>query len=116
VLAEGRLFGSGSTKSQTLNCIDWKTGESQYHLARPNPVTARWAETAMIWAEGRLYCLFEDGVVALLRPAANSFEVDGRYQLVEAKRGDAWAHPVLLDGRLYLRHHDTLWCYDVRRK
>jgi hypothetical protein len=27
-----------------------------------------------------------------------------------------WAHPVLLDGRLYLRHHDTMWCYDVRGK
>ena len=116
LLVDGRLFASGSKENRTLNCINWRTGESLYQLARPNPVTARWAETAMIWAEGRLYCVFEDGIVALLRPAANTFEVGGRFQWVEAKRGDAWAHPVLLDGRLYLRHHDALWCYDVRRK
>jgi len=26
------------------------------------------------------------------------------------------AHPVLLDGRLYLRCHDTLWCYEVKAR
>jgi len=33
---------------------------------------------------------------------------------VEANRRDAWAHPVILDGRLYLRYHDTLYCYNIR--
>jgi hypothetical protein len=32
------------------------------------------------------------------------------------KKHDVWAHPVILDGRLYLRYHDTLWCYDVKGK
>ncbi len=36
-----------------------------------------------------------------------------RFQLVTDRVTDAWAHPVLLDGRLYLRYHDTLYCYDV---
>jgi len=26
----------------------------------------------------------------------------------------AWAYPVVANGRLYLRDHDTLWCYDVK--
>jgi len=32
----------------------------------------------------------------------------------ERDRKDAWAHPVICDGRLYLRYDDTLSCYDIR--
>ena len=28
---------------------------------------------------------------------------------------NAWAHPVIHQGRLYLRHHDLLLCYDLRK-
>jgi outer membrane protein assembly factor BamB len=116
VLVDGHLFASGCKTERTLHCINWDTGASLYQLARPNPATARWAATAMLWAGGRLYCVFENGWLALLRPTENSFEVTGQFQWVDAKKGDAWAHPVVLDGRLYLRHHDSLWCYDVRPK
>jgi hypothetical protein len=34
--------------------------------------------------------------------------------LLTDRARDAWAHPVLCDGRLYLRYHDTLWCYDAK--
>ena len=37
-----------------------------------------------------------------------------QFGLADASGRDAWAHPVLLHGRLYLRYHDTLWCYDVK--
>ena len=30
--------------------------------------------------------------------------------------GPAWAHPVVCDGRLYLREGDLLFCYDVRAR
>ena len=29
-------------------------------------------------------------------------------------QGHIWTHPVILDGRLYLRDQDKLMCYDVR--
>jgi len=41
--------------------------------------------------------------------------VAGRFRLVPDRKDDCWAHPVICDGRLYLRYHDTLWCYDVRK-
>jgi outer membrane protein assembly factor BamB len=72
-----------------------------------------YASVAMVWAAGRLYCQVQDGTVALLKLHPAGFEVAGRFQLADARSGDAWAHPVLLDGRLYLRYHETLWCYDV---
>jgi outer membrane protein assembly factor BamB len=69
---------------------------------------------AAIYADGRLYCLDERGTVALLKPEADRIEIVGRFRLTEKPVKDAWAHPVLLDGRLYLRYHDTLWCYSVK--
>jgi hypothetical protein len=88
--------------------LDWQTGKTKYEL---KDLTTG----AAIYADGRLYCLDERGNAALLQP--DGLKITGRLQLPVAKiRGDAWAHPVLNDGRLYLRYHDTLWCYDVRRR
>ena len=35
---------------------------------------------------------------------------------VFAKKRDVWAHPVICEGRLYLRCRDELSCYDIRAK
>jgi len=88
--------------------LDWRTGQTKYELKELTTGAA-------IYADGRLYCLDERGNVALLKP--DGLEITGRFQLpVKTIRRDAWAHPVLNDGRLYLRYHDTLWCYDVRQR
>ena len=28
----------------------------------------------------------------------------------------SWAYPALADGRLYIRDHNVLWCYDVKTR
>jgi outer membrane protein assembly factor BamB len=106
LLVDGLLYGSGYKKHKSWLCLDWKSGEARYELKALTTSSA-------VYADGRLYCLAEDGRAALLRPAAERFEIDGQFRLVPETAGDAWAHPVLLHGRLYLRYHDTLWCYDV---
>jgi hypothetical protein len=50
----------------------------------------------------------------MVRPRGKGLHVAGKLQLVTARVRDAWAQPVLLDGRLYLRYHDALWCFDVK--
>lgn len=71
---------------------------------------------AVLSAEGRLYCLGQDGEMALLKYGPTGFEFAGRFQLVTERVSDVWAHPVILDGRLYLRYHEHLWCYDIRSR
>ena len=115
VFMDGCLYTSGCKRTKSLHCLDWKTGQERAAM-KLAAVSAPYASVAMVWAEGRLYCQAQDGTVALLNPTPTAFEVAGRFQLVNARDGDAWAHPVLLDGRLYLRYHDTLWCYDLRGK
>lgn len=109
VFVNGALYASGYRAFKSWLCLDWQSGQSRYEL---KDLTTG----AAVHAEGRLYCLAEDGSVALLKPTAGSFEVAGRFRLMPRRVNDAWAHPVLCRGRLYLRYHDTLWCYDVRGK
>ena len=32
----------------------------------------------------------------------------------ERRNEKVWAHPVIADGRLYVRDLESVWCYDVR--
>lgn len=115
ILKDGVLYTNGCKKSRALHALDWKTGASKYELLISTP-TNNHATCGLLWAEDRLYGLFENGIAALLRPTADKFEVDGQFKLADAPKSDAWAHPVLLNGRLYLRYHETLACYDVKEK
>jgi outer membrane protein assembly factor BamB len=104
-LAGGLLYGGGYGKFKHWIAVDWKTGEKRAELRDL-------ATGAAVFADGRLYALAQDGQAALA--SLPDFKVVSRFPLTPKPVGDAWAHPVLLDGRLYLRYHDTLWCFDVR--
>ncbi len=106
VFVDGTLFAAGYKTSKWWFAVDWRTGKTKYEL---KDLTTG----AAIYADSRLYCLDEKGTIALLKPGAAGFEVMGRFSIETGKYKDAWAHPVLLDGRLYIRHHETLRCYDV---
>lgn len=106
VHADGRLYGSYYPGRKGWAALDATTGATLYE--EPSIVKG-----AALFAENRLYALSEDGWMRLLQPLADRFEERGRFRLAQA-RNDAWAHPVILDGRLYLRYHDTLRCFDVR--
>lgn len=107
VLLDGTLFASGYREVKHWLAVDWQTGQTKGEL---KDLTTG----AALSADGRLYILDEEGTVALVKPGSNSLEVVSRFRLTADRLHDAWAHPVLLDGRLYLRYHGALWCYDVK--
>jgi len=108
VAVDGHVYGSG-----------WDaTGWMCYDVADGTP---KWEDKTIavgsaVYADGRLICLGQKGTVALVRPTPERFDVVSRFRLTEGDYRDAWTHPVVLDGRLYLRYHDRLWCYDVRKE
>ena len=106
---DGKLVGSYYGARKGWVALDAQTGGVLYDL----PDTAK---GAVLVADGRLYALCEDGWMLLLQAGEKSFEVRGRFRLVDARSRDAWAHPVIYEGRLYLRYHETLYCYDLRAR
>jgi outer membrane protein assembly factor BamB len=109
VLVDGTLYSAGYRESKWWFGLDWQTGRTKYEL---KDLTTG----AAIYADGRLYCLDEKGNAGLIKPGPDGLEIVGRFALVTGNVRDAWTHPVLLDGRLYLRYHDTLFCYDVKQR
>jgi outer membrane protein assembly factor BamB len=109
VLVDGALFAARYRRPKWWFVVDWRTGQTRHELQELTTGAA-------IFADGRLYCLDESGTAALLKPNPDCLEIVSRFRLLAERARDAWAHPVLNEGRLYLRYHDTLWCYDVKQR
>ena len=111
VCVKGQLYGASSSgELRGWVKIDAETGK---------PVQVKSAEElsdgSMVFADGRFYCLTTRGVMTLQEPTEAGFRTVGTFRLADGQVQDAWAHPVLCNGRLYLRYNDTLSCYDVRK-
>jgi len=108
VLVDNTLYAAGYNAPKWWFAIDWRTGKTLFELKD-------FTTGAALYADGRLYILDESGQVGLLEPAKDALNVKGRFSLTDKKVKDAWTHPVILDGRLYLRYHDSLFCYDIKQ-
>jgi outer membrane protein assembly factor BamB len=73
-----------------------------------------------ILVDGKLIALAEDtGDVALIDGLGNSYKELGRFMLpkestIRKSGGRRWTHPVVSDGKLYIRDQELLYCYDLR--
>lgn len=71
----------------------------------------------MCFADNRLYVHGEKDDVALVEPSPEGYREKGRFTLPDQPdrgKSQAWAYPVVANGRLYVRDLQSLWCYDVR--
>ena len=108
VLVDGYLYGSAHfSNNAKWICLDWKTGRKMY-------ADRGVGEGSLTCAGGMLYTMSERGAVGLVEPTPSGFRLVSRFKLPEGGEGPAWAHPVVCSGRLYLRHADRLYAYDVR--
>lgn len=109
VLVDGMLYGAGYEGFKGWAAVDVATGKTRF-------TTRELPTGSVIYADSRLYCLSERGEMALIKPTTSAFEVVGRFTRVEERKQDVWAQPVICDGRLYLRYHETLTCHDLRAR
>ena len=70
---------------------------------------------SVIFADDRLYLFSENGVVGLAEANPAGYREHGRFEI---KTGSlpTWTHPVVANGKLFLRDQDVLYAYDVRGK
>ena len=104
ILDNGRIYGGGD-KSRKWICLDWNTGEelfSSKEIATGN----------LIMAEGLLYWYGTDGNVALVEPTADSFKIISKFK-VPYGSAQHWAHLVIADKKLYIRHGNSIMVYSI---
>jgi len=107
VLVDGYIYGSGH-KKRAWYCVDWKTGEVKFS----EKVLGN--KGNIIYADGLMYCYSEKGDMGLVKPDPAKFDVISSFKIT---RGSAqhWAHPVIKDGRLYVRHGNALMVFNIAR-
>jgi hypothetical protein len=59
--------------------------------------------------------------LAVIKATPKEWTEVARLKLPEAstfprRSGKIWAHPVIVGGKLYLRDHELLFCFDISKK
>lgn len=106
VLMDGYIYGSSYLQAQWF-CIDWQTGETKY-------IARELGGGNIIWADGLFYCYAErEGEMALVEATPEEFRVISKFT-VPLGTAEHWAHPVISNGMLLVRHGDALMGYKVK--
>lgn len=115
ILHDGALFGAnGGNGGGYLACLDFKTGEVLWNERDADK--RRVTKGSVAFADGRIYYRTEEGPIVLIEPSRKEYLERGRFEQPERTDKPAWAHPVIANGKLYIRDQDTLFCYDVKAR
>jgi outer membrane protein assembly factor BamB len=111
VLLGDHIYGGHGHGAGKPTCIEFATGKVVWKEKQPGDGSA-----ALVCADGRLYFRYEDNTVALVDATPEGYRLKGKFKVPDrpGMGGPGWAHPVVLDGKLYIRHNDRLFCYDVK--
>lgn len=107
VEVDGYVYGSSDPG--VLTCINLSNGQTVWQ----NRSVGKGALTC---ADGHIYMRSEKGPLALVEINPRSYVEKGRFDQPERSGKSAWAHPVVAEGKLFLRDQDVLLCYDIRSK
>ncbi len=105
ILFDGHLYGSGH-KNRNWHCLDFLTGEVKYSSRKLG------RKGNIIFADNMFYIYGEKGDIGLVKPNSTKFEVVSSFKLKNGS-GQHWAHPVIKNGKLYVRHGNILNIYNI---
>jgi outer membrane protein assembly factor BamB len=112
VLVGGYVYGWSDRGGWT--CQEFKTGKKVWQ-------SKKLGRGSLVCADGQLYCYSEnDGTAVLVNASPEGWQERGRFTLprhTQRRReygNNIWTHPVIANGRLYLRDQELIFCYDVK--
>ena len=110
-LPHARFYG---TTARNLVCVEYLTGNLKWEDPSAAP-------GSLCYADERLYLHGESGEVVLIEATSQAYREKGRFTPPDlpdhgGRSPKAWAHPVIANGRLYIRDLNLLLCYDIKAK
>jgi len=111
MLIGDRLYGSGCrVGGKGFYCVDFKTGKM---IGRNSEV----GKLSILYADGMLYGLNHTGPMHLMELTDKGIKVVSSFNMPGKRQTNIYlAHPVICNGRLYLREGENLYAHDIRRK
>jgi outer membrane protein assembly factor BamB len=106
ILLDGHVYGS---TGGTFRCLGLASGELAF-------AERSVGKGSTVYADGHFYLRSESGPVALIVASPEELREKGRFDQPDRSDKRSWPHPVIANGKLYLRDQDLLLCYDVSKK
>jgi outer membrane protein assembly factor BamB len=109
ILLGEHLYGYSDGKGWV--CQDFKSGEEVWS-------DKSLGKGAIAYADGRFYLRSEGGpgTLVLIEASPKGYVEKGRFNQPDRSKRNSWPHPVIADGKLYLRDQNVLLCFDVKQK
>lgn len=108
VLLDGYLYGANWINNGNGNwvCQEWDSGKVMWEEKWHN-------KGSIIYADGLCY-IFEEkqGHIGLMEPSAEAFKLISSFRL-ESRSGPYWAHMAIFNKKLFVRHGEVLFVYDI---
>lgn len=110
VLVGDHLYGDSDDKG-SIFCAELMTGAQTWKKERgPGK-----GSTVVISGNNMLYLQFENGEFALAKADPEKFTVVSKFTIPNSGERPSWAHPAIVDGMLYIRSLDSIYCYDITK-
>ncbi|MCG8652870.1 MAG: PQQ-like beta-propeller repeat protein, partial [Pirellulales bacterium] len=106
ILYDHHVFGSSDG---TFRCLDLASGELSFKKRSAG-------KGATVYADGHFYLRCESGEMALIEATTEDLIQVSLFEQPDRSNERAWAHPVIANGKLYLRDQEILLCYDIKAK
>lgn len=91
-------------------CIELLTGAVKWGKDERGPGSG---SAALTLYSGHVIFRYQDHTVALFEATPDGKKAKGTFKIPDGQK-ESWAHPVVANGRLYLRNQDKLLCYDLK--
>jgi outer membrane protein assembly factor BamB len=107
------IFGAHGHNQGNPICLELATGKVLWREKQLGKGSG-----SVLYADGQLYYRYEDDTLALIEANPSRYVLKGSFKMPErpGAGGPGWAHPVIHNGHLYVRHNDVLFCYDIKGK
>ncbi len=111
VLHNGVVYtGTGHNKGFPI-AVEMQSGKVLWGPARNKGNRS----AAIAFADDRLYFRYENGLMVLIEATPEGYKEQGSFTIPKVNQF-SWPHPVIADGKLYLREQDNLYVYDIKAK
>lgn len=107
VILDGVIYGS-KYRSTEWYAINVQNGNATL-------LTEDFGNGVIVYADGLFYCYNEKGQVALVEMTPESFTIKSQFD-VPLGEAQHWAHPVIHNKRMYIRHGNAIMVYNIDSK
>lgn len=93
-------------------CLHLASGEVKWVGQTRRLMPEMSGSAAITYVDGTILFRYQNGTVALVAATPEGFQMQGAFR-PDYQEGNSWSHPVVVDGKLYLREQDKLMCYQL---